>query len=110
VVEIHLVAVGLFNVSSLPVNGTKIHVQEVGGAVDIEGSGGNTVFAQVGGTLFGIACGGQHEQHLVETDLLFNAVDQSFDGVVELHVDTFHFGLPVRDRTSVCFGGRKRDV
>ena len=109
VVEVHLVLVARLHIASLSVDGSQVHVEQVGRAVDVERACGDAVLREVGIALVGISRAGDDEEDVLGAHLLLDARDELAERVVELHVDALHLGLPVC-HVSRGLGGREGDA
>ena len=95
-----------FNISCLSVDGAKIHVEQVGRAVDIESSCRNFIFTIVNRLVGGIARAGYNKQHIAFAHLVFNGANKLGKSLVQFYVGYLHVGLPIGD---VFHLGRQRD-
>ena len=77
------------------VESPEIHIEQVGGAVDVEGACGNAIAGVIDNVFISIARACYHEQYIVGTHFSFNLADEVGQQTIELDVYTLHVYQPV---------------
>ena len=97
VVEVELVVEVCVHIPSLSVDGSEIDVEQVGGAVDVEGAGGYAVFGIVLLLLLvAIAGAGHHEHHVLPAQVLLDGGDELANVLVQTDIGLLQLALPLR--------------
>ena len=81
-IEIYLLIIIAFYVLSFTVSRHQVHVQQSGATVQIEFSAGNTVDAYICSIRVGISRRGDAQQHVLQTYLAFQHIQQMSDALV----------------------------
>ena len=93
-----LVVVTGLDIARLSPLGTEVHIQQVGGTIDVESACGNAILGIVGGIGLGLASTGHDEEHMFFAEFLFEVVDEFPEFTVQTLVGIFQFRLTICHR------------
>ena len=89
-IQIDFVAIICLNVLPLTIEGHQVHVEQTCRAIDVERTGRNTEFGQVGGLVVGITGGGNHKESFARSHLRLNSLEQFSEGLIKAQVGVLH--------------------
>ena len=98
VVHEKLIVVAGLDIACLSPLGAEVHVQQVGGTIDIESACRNAVLVIVGGIRLDLAGTGHDEQHVLFAEFLFEGGDELSKFAVQTQLGVFLFRLTICHR------------